>query len=131
MKKYFIKANALIANRSYETGLFLLVGVIAVLCYFTFVPNKIVSSYSTSSNLKQTEIIACAPNSFFVLTGSCPKNFSILHMIVADPVVRSKINLSYAGVPQVFFYLSKSLLAKTPSGLGLRKSKSHQQRNLY
>ena len=65
MKKYLTKANALIANRSYETGLLVMAGVIAVLSYFTFVSNKIVSSNSTLYNLKRTEIISCAPNSFY------------------------------------------------------------------
>lgn len=65
MKKYLIKANTLIADRSYETGLFVLAGVIAVLSYFTFASNKIISSNTTPSYLKQSEIISCAPNSFY------------------------------------------------------------------
>ncbi|HEU5165043.1 MAG TPA: multicopper oxidase domain-containing protein, partial [Chitinophagaceae bacterium] len=65
MKRYLTKANALIANHCYETGLFLLIGVISVLSYFAFVPNKIISSNTTPSYLKQTKIISCAPNSFY------------------------------------------------------------------
>lgn len=65
MKKYLIKANALFANRRYETGLFLLAGVIGILYYFTFVSNKIIFSTTIPSYLKQTEIISCAPNSFY------------------------------------------------------------------
>jgi hypothetical protein len=42
-------------------------------------------------------------------------------MVVADPVIRSKINLSYAGVSQLFFCLSKSLFAKT---LAIQKARN-------
>ena len=65
MKKYLIKANALIVNRSYETGLFVLAAITGTLSYITFVSNQIVSSNSVLYNLKRTEIISCAPNSFF------------------------------------------------------------------
>ena len=65
MKQYLIKANALIANRSSETGLIVLAGVIGVLSYFTLVSNKIVSSYPIPSGAKRTESIACAPDSFY------------------------------------------------------------------
>ena len=65
MKQFIIKANALIANRSSETGLIVLAAVIGVLSYFTLVSNKIVSSYPIQSGMKRTDTIACAPNSFY------------------------------------------------------------------
>jgi hypothetical protein len=65
MKKYLIKANALIANRSHETGLFVLISIIVFASYSAFVPNKIIFSNSGSDNLTRKEIISCAPNSFY------------------------------------------------------------------
>ncbi|HJS53677.1 MAG TPA: hypothetical protein VJ765_04005 [Chitinophagaceae bacterium] len=65
MKQYIIKANALIANCSSETGLIVLAAVIGVLSYFTLMSNKIVSPYPIPSGIKRTETIAYAPNSFY------------------------------------------------------------------
>ena len=65
MKKYLTKANTFIAHSRHETGLFVLAGMIVILSYFTLVSNKIASSNSTFYNLNRTEIISCAPNSFY------------------------------------------------------------------